>query len=178
MREWEEKAGRDRGRKEFSMFIYNILPKLDRFGESFKGLEEYVTPTPLSGKPVEQEPDLALCIVGEKYEATKSIIMINNAFVRGRRINVCMAKFEKGKGKGRKHHLTPSKLSLIISNYQEDLRVRSFTHKKPTKKQRRSPRIVHPTGELNTDFVDWLSRSLVYTSEEPRDLEALASVLN
>ena len=29
--------------------------------------------------------------------------------------------------------------------------------------------------EVNLDFMDWLSRSLVCTSEEPRDLGALAS---
>ena len=32
-------------------------------------------------------------------------------------------------------------------------------------------------GEVNSDFTEWLSRSLVYTSEEPRDLGALSTAL-
>ena len=32
-------------------------------------------------------------------------------------------------------------------------------------------------GEINAEFIDWLGRSLVCTSEEPRDLGSLASTI-
>jgi len=39
------------------------------------------------------------------------------------------------------------------------------------------PNLFALQGEVNSDFVDWLKRSIICTSEEPRDLGALASAL-
>ena len=97
-----------------------------------------------------------------------------------------MAKYEKGRGKGREHRLKAPECNLNKKNLQ--ILRRSWSEKFQTQEANKEAKKVSLSqeaaqdsyilqGEVNTDFVEWLKRSLVCTSEEPRDLGALASVL-
>ncbi|KAJ8447813.1 LOW QUALITY PROTEIN: hypothetical protein Cgig2_015176 [Carnegiea gigantea] len=92
-----------------------------------------------------------------------------------------MAKYEKG----REHHLkAPERnlsknLQILRRSWSEKFQAQETNKeaKKVSLSQEEAQESYILQGEVNTDFVQWLSRSLVCTSEEPRDLGALASAL-
>ncbi|KAJ8425473.1 hypothetical protein Cgig2_021086 [Carnegiea gigantea] len=93
-----------------------------------------------------------------------------------------MAKYDKLRGESRKHHIK----DRVENNHKPQRRywrkkIQVQPHNNKAKKVRLSQEGPQESyilkGEVNSDFMDWLSRSLVCTSEEPRDLGPLASAL-
>lgn len=105
--------------------------------------------------------------------------MFNKAIIKGRRIAVAMAEFEKGVRTGRKQ-------SMHSKGRQQSKRVRKRKENQDGSKEGDGPvRLDQGThrwkkeikGEINLDFVEWLRRSLVCTSGEPKDLATLSSAI-
>ncbi|KAJ8426844.1 hypothetical protein Cgig2_025249 [Carnegiea gigantea] len=107
--------------------------------------------------------------------------ILNNSIVRGCKIHVSMAKYEKRRGQGKhsveffrdsKHNMQQTgkvwrKKNEFHDNFVEakDLRF--------SQEDQRDSKILQ--GEVNSEFISWLNRSLVCTSDDSRDLGALAS---
>ncbi|KAJ8422528.1 hypothetical protein Cgig2_011661 [Carnegiea gigantea] len=76
-----------------------------------------------------------------------------------------MAKYDQVRGESIKHHI----IDRVQAHNNEAKKVR-LSHEGPQESYMLK-------GKVDSDFMDWLTRSLVCTSEEPRDLGALASAL-
>ncbi|KAJ8450401.1 hypothetical protein Cgig2_004858 [Carnegiea gigantea] len=116
-------------------------------------------------------------------EATKSILILNNSIVRGCKIHVPMAKYEKRRRQGKhsveffrdsKHNMQQTGKVWRKKNKFRDNSVEAKDLRFSQEGQRDS-KILHE--EVNSEFISWLNRSLVCTSDDPRDLAALASAL-
>ncbi|KAJ8425286.1 hypothetical protein Cgig2_025827 [Carnegiea gigantea] len=90
---------------------------------------------------------------------------MNNAIIRGCRIHVCIARYQKGIGRRREHH--------ALSN----ICVKKKTTPQVTEKPQDVDNAKIFEGEVNSKLEEWVNQSLVYTAEEPRDLTALATVI-
>ena len=103
------------------------------------------------------------CSIAGRFEGLKS---------------VCMARFGKGGIANNANHALKQSWS---SNSQQ--RTREVWRKKSTKgfKVLSNQMEQDPTrimkGEVNGTFMEWLSRSLICVSNEPRDLEMLSKLL-
>ncbi|KAJ8446697.1 LOW QUALITY PROTEIN: hypothetical protein Cgig2_002859 [Carnegiea gigantea] len=123
-------------------------------------------------------------------DVVRSIFILNNSTIRGSEIRVCMVKYDKGKIKGRKWNNNSREAQWSKGTTRKAWRRKEQNHdwrrknadglKDPkstsgNQEEQQNERIMK--GELNVEFKEWLNKSLVCTSEEPRDLGALATAL-
>ena len=188
MRESEREFGwkqgtKTEGRREVSVFVSNIPDRLDKYG--LKGLfsragrvsDVYIP----MGRRKGSGRRFGFVRFRHKYEAQKSIKLLNNAKVRGCRLYVSVARYAKG-------HNRPGNQIPEMSRKKEGCQVRQVwrkkrflgdeeedqgkvTEKKTVAQDRQACRTIE--GHVNEEFIPWLSRSLVCTSEEPRDLSLI-----
>jgi len=87
--------------------------------------------------------------------------------IRGNRIKVCLARYEKGRirGTGKRH---PPREEWRRKQHQQENQDEAMFGRLSQEED------LSIKGEVNQDFVDWLDRSIVGTTHEPRDLQALA----
>ncbi|KAJ8422567.1 hypothetical protein Cgig2_026771 [Carnegiea gigantea] len=141
-------------RKEFSAFINNfhmILRSSSRFG---------------------------FIHFWNRGDAIKSILMVNNATIRGEKNLVFMACYEK-----RRPNQPPIHQSIIITENNK-----TWKRKKQNQESDKKIQLVRFSqesqshdklliGHVNSEFKEWLSRSLVRTSDKPRHLSTLAFII-
>jgi len=162
---------------EFSVFVGNLPVRLDYFG--LKGVflkaghvcDTYI-PFKRSGKG-----RFGFVRFRKEEEARKSIQLMHNAVIRGSRLFVTWARPRRSNkrledhGRQRTVHvgrLVPRKV------WRE--KGEAVGHKRTTS-QGSQQFMAKITGEVNEEIEDWLERSLVCTTEEPRDLGSLASAI-
>ncbi|KAJ8427686.1 hypothetical protein Cgig2_000407 [Carnegiea gigantea] len=164
MREKEPERDREKSRqKEFSVYVNNIHISLIN-------MEGLVTLTSPLGDEGGAEQGLK--------DAFKSIIMLNNANIQGKRILVSMANHEKGRQ--RDHY-------VYSLNRRSQSRRQEWRRKEIQGGNKHMSSVVRFSQEtqnfrqalvgVDTEFEEWLKRSLVYTMEEPKGPATLSSAI-
>ncbi|KAJ8428190.1 hypothetical protein Cgig2_033128 [Carnegiea gigantea] len=152
-REKPEQKGHNVGQREFPIFVNNIPEEIDQYG--LKGIFQK------AGR---------ICDVYIPHRRTR------RAKLRGRRIAVAMAKFEQNDKTRRKQRIHRQQSKLVWGRKENQHRVEAEgNHTKQTQVIHRWTKTV--TGEINSDFEEWLRRSLLCTTEVPRDLATLSSAI-
>jgi len=111
-----------------------------------------------------------------REEAIKSIYMFDNSHLRGRKLFVCWVRHQKQRKHTYQHgRKTPSFKQIWRRKEHHDQKnkvsgIRFSQESQPIKHYLR--------GEVNLEFEEWLKRSLMCTTKEPRDLAALVSAIN
>lgn len=166
--------------QEFSVFINNLPHDLDKHG--LKGIFRRAGRVSDSYIPFRRSrrssSRFGFVRFWNRGDAIKCILMFNNAIIRGEKISVCMARYEK-----RRPNQPPKHQSRILPENNK-------TCKRKEQKQEGDKKIQlvrfsqesqsHNKlliGQVNLEFEEWLNRSLVCTSDEPRDLATLASAI-
>ena len=177
------------------MFITNIPEKLDQFG--LKGIFQkagIVSDAYIPQRKLGRSRKRFGFVRFQRWQAAKrSVQMLNNTQIRGYRIWVEMAKYEKGGNR-----LNANR--ALRGNRQVANQCRQIWRKKEclSEKDKEGERLIEGEenrqrkpilrdltgevlkelkGEVNREFHAWLSRSLVCTSTEPRDLASLSSAI-
>jgi len=109
--------------------------------------------------------------------------MLNDSFVKGSKIHVSKAKYEKRGGRGRhsvevfRHNMHTMRRTRKVWRQKNEFREISVEAKdlRFSQEDQQDPKLLE--GSLNSEFLSWFIRSLVCTSDDPRDLGALASTL-
>ena len=184
-RERRVKRGRENLQRQTSVFVSNLPAELDRFG--LKGIFHNigkVVDTYIPG-PRQRNARRRYGFVRFRswYEAVRSIQLISNKVVRGHRLQVSMARSNK-----RMRRDTNSKDTSWdkAPTYQDrrQWRVKNTASGKEASERveqgrqiQDKPKMEAIQGKINEEFVPWLSRSLVCTTQEPRDLATLADAI-
>jgi len=181
------RSNEEQGRREVSVFVSNIPERLDKYG--LKGLfskagkvsDVYIP----MGRRKGSGRRFGFVRFWNRYEALKSIQLLNNAAVRGCRLSVSLAKYAKGHnrpgeqipklGKRNGMHRVRQvwRKKRFLGGERDDQRM--VAEKKGDDEDRQACRTIK--GHVNEDFIPWLSRSLICTSEEPRDIGSLSSAI-
>ncbi|KAJ8443787.1 hypothetical protein Cgig2_017268 [Carnegiea gigantea] len=162
-------------RRQFSVFIYNIPTKLDHHG--LKGVFQRVgrlSDTYIPHRRTRRSnARFEFVRYSRENEAIRSILLFNNANIRGSRSLVSRARHEKGRIQQQSYnmHFTGKRketyqIELNSRDAEEGVNQESQWHKRAL------------VETINEEFEEWLSKSLVCTTEEPRDLATLASAIN
>ena len=172
-------------KNEVSVFVNNLPPELDKFG--LKGIFHKagrVIDTYISwGRKVSSRLRYGFVRFGNKHEAARSIQLFNNKIVRGCRISVSMAR--TGKPRMRISNPMETKQGRPLNQqFGREWRLTSKQTKKsateemyPGRQVQRGQVLESIKGKVNEDFIPWLSRSLVCTTQEPRDVATLADAI-
>jgi len=171
-------------RNEVSVFVNNLPPQLDKFG--LKGIFKKagrVIDTYISWGRVSSRLRYGFVRFGNKHEAARSIQIFNNKIVRGCRILVTMART----GRPRMRISNPMKTKQGRPRNQQfgrEWRLTSRQTKESVtedvyqgRQVQRGQMLESIRGKVNEDFIPWLSRSLVCTTQEPRDAATLANAI-
>lgn len=172
-----------RSQKEFSVFVQNIPEKLDQHG--LKGIfrkagivKDVYIPT-RRGKTTGRR--YGFLRFGSLEEAAKSIMLHNNSIVRGSRIRVSMARFEKGRRRVQSRAPKGKHVNKRAPVRQE-WRKKEITNGggnngggNNDNNQEESLQVVK--GQINEELLERLHCSIVCTTDSPRDFGALASAL-
>ena len=186
MREREEREGGVSfyGRKEFTVFISNLPDKLDKYGlkgiftKAGKVSDVYIP----EGKSGGLRRRYGFVRFWNWHEAMRSIQRLNNTNIRGCKISVSIAKYAKG----RISHQMKATRKGLRQAMKRSSQVWRKKHYATGEAQAKAPErisdgqekvLMSVKGQINEDFIPWLSRSSVCTSEEPRDLGSLSSAI-
>ncbi|KAJ8438760.1 hypothetical protein Cgig2_009878 [Carnegiea gigantea] len=137
-----------------------------------------------------------LWLWSSQEDAVESVLMLHNANIQGQNIQVSIATYEVGRGSSFQHHAHARRgIHSDRHRINEEVSTKRWhAHNEIWRKKEQteglsnkalSVRFGHESqpyesclrGEMNSEFEECLSRSLVCTSEEPRDLATLASAL-
>ena len=184
--------------KEFSVFVHNIPTELDPHG--LRGIFQKarrVSDTYIPYRRTRRNnARYGFVRFRREDEANRSISLLNNAVIRGRIISVSRARNEKRSPQHQynKHplreRLHPQHKVWKRKNNQQNQVWRRVQKQKAKSGVRNAYTGVTEINEecqlhkialegiLNEEFTEWLARSLVCTTEEPRDLATLASAIN
>ncbi|KAJ8434196.1 hypothetical protein Cgig2_004667 [Carnegiea gigantea] len=168
-RNWKGKRVNEGNRKEFTIFVQNIPQNLDQYGLKgiFQGAEKVSdTYIPLR-KGRRNNTRYGFVRFWREEEAVKSIFILNNSTIRGSKIR---SKRTTRKVWRRKEHNHDWRRKVQNLDGLKDPKSTS-----DNQEEQQNERIMK--GELNVEFKEWLNRSLVCTSKEPRDPVALAIAL-
>uniref|UniRef100_A0A7C9A4X2 RRM domain-containing protein n=1 Tax=Opuntia streptacantha TaxID=393608 RepID=A0A7C9A4X2_OPUST len=89
-------------RQEFTVFVDNLPQQLDHYG--LKGVfrkAENVSDVYVPLKKARRRRKFGFVRFWNQGEATQSVLLLNNSFVKGSKIHVSMAKYEKKEGRSR-----------------------------------------------------------------------------
>jgi len=185
-----ERGGRFNQRKEVTIFIRNLPHSLDCHG--LRGIFQRAgrisdTYIPFrNSRPTKAR--FGFVRFWNPADASRSVLMFNNAVIRGHMIKVCKAKFEKPSRLRKLPAIEPTFFNPPREKWEKVPKLQekakgSNLQKLPKTVKR--VRFIHEDqtdsfavlGEVNSEFEEWLKRSLICTSEVPRDLGALTSAL-
>ncbi|KAJ8425772.1 hypothetical protein Cgig2_014886 [Carnegiea gigantea] len=193
-RNWNGRRVNEGSRKAFTVFVQNIPQNLDQYGLKgiFQGAGKLSdTYIPLI-KGMRNNTRYGFVRLWREEEVVKNVFILNNSTIRRSKIRVCMVKYNQGKMRGRKWNnnsreaqwnkrTTRKVWRRKDQNHDWKRKVRNSDGLKDPKstssdqEEQQNERLMK--GELNAEFNEWLNRSLVCTSKEPRDLGALATAL-
>ena len=111
-------------------------------------------------------------------DAMNNIRVLNTTMVRGARIRVCLVKYGKGSLDSNVKQAFKQSWRMKVKQKESKVWVQKISQVNKVKSTHMKQ--VKPTtlkGGLNADFMEWLNRSVVGESEEPRDLEVLSKAL-
>lgn len=187
-REMSRERGSEReGRHEYSVFVSNLPWNLDRYG--LRGIFQRAGRVsdsfiPFKG-PHWNGRRFGFVRFWKESDAINSINLFNKVRIRGMVIYVSMARPKRrilgrdklhrsASGFKKKESAAAKKAKVWMKkadNFQKDkvTTVRVSQESQPYK--------LGLKGEINHDFEEWLSRSLVCTTDVPRDLATLASAI-
>ena len=175
------KGGEKDKQREFSIYISNLPEELDIHG--LKGI--FQKAGRISDVYIPQKRTrrfklrFGFVSFWRKEDAIMGMNMFNNTTITGNRVAVDMAKFQKGEKSWRRQKVLRAPKQRSKQNWK-------WEEKRCEGKERGSPVQTNQTthtwqktmiGEVNTDFEEWLKRSLVCTTEEPKDLATLTSAI-
>jgi len=179
-----ERVRVNRGREReqgFSVYVFNILRLLDKFGLYGifrKAGRIYDTYIPIQSNR-KAHRRYGFVRFARFEEARRCIIMFNGAIIRGHKLSVKIAKPKKQQQQGRQkqwktkdhqYHRQRLEWRPRVQNSAQKGKEAIFIDEGHTK-------CFSITGEVNKDNEVWLRRSLVRSVEEPRDLASLHSAL-
>uniref|UniRef100_A0A7C9D911 RRM domain-containing protein n=1 Tax=Opuntia streptacantha TaxID=393608 RepID=A0A7C9D911_OPUST len=149
-------------RREFSVFVDNLPHELDRFG--LKGIFQRagsVSDVYIPQRRSRRNPTrFGFVRFWSKGDAIKSIHMLNNATVRGRKILVSMARY----GKRRQRQISFESSRVWRKKKQEQNQMGKNEVQIVRMSQESQPYRKRLQGQVNSEFEEWLNRSLVCTS--------------
>jgi len=167
--------------REFSVFVNNIPEELDQYG--LKGIFQKsgrVTKAYIPWRKIRrQRTRFGFVQFCEEEDAIRSTKLFNNANIRGRRLQVDIAKYEKGEKIKRRPALQnkrekPSR-QVWRKKDKQDGHEKGMECTPVNKGNHIWEKTL--TREINTELEEQLKRSLVCTTEEPKDLATLSSAI-
>ena len=175
---WRARVNLENG---VSVYVSNIPAVLDKFGlqgifnRAGKVLDSFIPKRRLNGTRVRY----GFVRYATWNEARKSIQLLHNKSIRGYRIAVNMARINKGTDGTRKPHERHVEKRIPNTSRIKKKEWRPVKKKewRPVKKQHGNETLPSIQGQVNEDFLPWLSKSLICTSQEPRDITTLSSAI-
>ena len=175
-REIGRTGGGKNSQREFSVFVRNLPGELDRFG--LKGIFEKIgrvcdTYIPNRGSRWNQKR-FGFVRFRVLREAKACIQRFHGSWVRGCKLHVDMAKPKRNK-----QDRVYEKESTPIQVWQKRRGQQSmFVSRNDRSNQEVAPSMPCITGMKNVINEEWLQRTLVCTTKEPRDLAAFSSTIS
>jgi len=162
--------------EEFSVFVRNIPGSLDRFG--LKGIFEKigrVSDTYIPNRdPRWNQKRFGFVRYRTLWEVKACIQRLNGTWVRGCRIQVAMAKPKRSK-QGKVY----GKISSPLQIRQKKKGAQRMLDSRSDRSNQEVARNLHCIkGKQNMINEEWLQRTLVCTTKEPRDLATLSSTIS
>uniref|UniRef100_A0A7C9DJ67 RRM domain-containing protein n=1 Tax=Opuntia streptacantha TaxID=393608 RepID=A0A7C9DJ67_OPUST len=165
-------AGRERGwvshSKELTVFVSNLPQNLDRYG--LRGIFQKAGMISDTYMPFRRskatKARFGFVRFRRQDEASRSVVMFNNAVIRGSKISVCKAKYEKPRRTHKYEPFTKSHRSnchapTAIWRKCSDPKKQTTAVKQARFSQEDTADSFVLQGEVNSEFVDWLQRSLI-----------------
>jgi len=183
--------GRQNPTEQFGVSIYvNNLPhELDKYGLRgiFSTIGRVVDSYIPKGNRLASRPKYGFVRFASTQEANRSVQLLNSKIIRGHKIVISLAKSirpNRRKDQQQNSQNKPLKGPSKCQNRREWRRIR-----KPEEDSRQKASPAHQyrepipltksvIGNVNADFIPWLSTSLVCSSLEPRDVANLANAIN
>ena len=181
MRESERWSGGGRvRRKEFSVFVQNLPHSLDQFG--LRGVFQRagaITDTYIPYQHGSKKDRYGFVRFYKIEDARRSIQRFHESRIRGRKIYVSMAKPKKQFQQGRRHRKHSQNRDIMARKVwrKVERKVKTSTEGNRSQEQANQKFKATIVGQRNEDVEMWLERSLVCTTEEPRDLATLESAI-
>jgi len=185
-RRWKEPGSRFKRNNGTTVYVNNLPEMLDKFGlrgifqKAGRVVDSYI---PKKKKEASRRR-YGFVRFGTMQEAGKSIQMLNNKVIRESKLSVKLARSSKQRrwisntmGRKMERPVKQSndrewKKKKIVLNEREHNEEQYSDHQRKYRPEMQSIR-----GTVNEDFVPWLSKSLICTSPEPRDVATLASAI-
>ena len=182
LREWQVPGGEKQNK--VSVYVSNLPATLDKFGligifcEAGRVLDSYI--------PVERKRGsrsrYGFVRFGSSYAAARSIQIFNNKVIRGNKISVSLARTDMPRR--RVTHSVGAVKGQSGAHQQKEWRVKRGYKDKDIEREsqlnhqeRQELGLKSMKGRVNEDFVPWLDRSLVCTTQEPRDTATLTNAI-
>ena len=175
-----DKPERERveSRGEFSVYVKNVPLSLDKFG--LAGIFQKVGKVSDVYIPLKHGTTFRRGFAFVRFwrieDALRSIRMLNGRRIRGTQVQVSMAKPKK---KG--HQASRDRIQSAVKRltFRQEWRRKSNEGKKEKGSYGKDSQVIpaQVIGQPNEEFEVWLERTLVCTSEVPRDLATLESAL-
>ncbi|KAJ8420873.1 hypothetical protein Cgig2_023873 [Carnegiea gigantea] len=172
-----ESIDKEGERKEFSIFVNSIPHTLNQYGlkrvfqKAGRVNDGYI---PLR-RTRRNETRFSFARFWRHDNVVSSRLMLNNNIVRGNKIHVSMAQYEKVRERGRHNHAYSRK--GIHNNVAHGSRKgwsMNIQLEEGTNETKKSQETQQDTsfmqGKFNAKFAKWLTRSLICTSKEPRNI--------
>ena len=161
-----------------SVYVRNLPATLDKYG--LQGIFHKAGRVIASYIPKERRVG-----AGARYgfvrfahpqEAIRSINLLNNRTVRGSKLSVSLAR-SNGPRRRLQTRISGSQMGRLgREGYPSQERIQ-ITKGHPQKWRQHNQSLKSMKGKVNEDFIPWLSRSLVCSSREYRDLATLANAI-
>ena len=176
---WKERNKDMTNSHGFTVFVDNLPQVLDRYG--LKGIFRKAESVSDSYIPLKQDRSRKrynFVRFWKEEDAMNNILVLNSTTIRGATIRVCMAKYDKGS-------IDSNANQAFKQSWRRKLKQKERKVWKEKASQANQVRSNHMEqamtttlkGEMNAEFMEWLTRSVVCESKEPRDLEVLSKAL-
>ncbi|KAJ8449196.1 hypothetical protein Cgig2_027198 [Carnegiea gigantea] len=187
----EPRRGRTEWRREFTIYTENL--PLDMGSQDLRNIlrqagriSDVYIPQRLTRKTRKK---FGFVRFWKVEEAEKCIYMFNNQFLRGKKIMANWVKFSKHSNYNRRigsdMRQRPSwrNMQSLTSNKwvcgkKQDLNSNKIMHMSQEEILDNGKEVKLVKGEVNEEPLNWLKRSLVCVSDEPRELDVLQTTLN
>ena len=149
----------------FTVFVDNLPQNLDRFG--LKGIFNRggnVSDSYIPSKVGRLRTRFGFVRFQNEIDAVNSILRLNGAIIRGSRIRVSRATFERG---GVWCGVKPSKVWSEIKSKKDQGKY----------DQRKQEMLATVTGDTIEMFLNWLNKSVICVSKEEWDVDGLSKAL-
>jgi len=168
------------GRLGVSVYVRNLPAVLDKYGlqgifhKAGRVIESYIPMDRRRRRGVGAR--YGFVRFEQQHEAIRSINLLNNRIIRGSKLSVRLAKSD---GPRRRQQARASENQLGSVGRERYLPYDRDQTKKghPNKWRQQNQSLKSMKGKVNANFVLWLSRSLVCSSQVHRDLATLANAI-